>query len=297
MTAPLSRIPEQKENAKHGEQMFPLKKYITLLDDVQPTVFAHWHDEAEFTLVTEGAGIYQVQLHSYEVKAGDLLFIPPAALHSITAAKGCHLRTETYVFHMHFLGMHAADVCAVRYLTPISSQKLVPPVLFDCRHVLYSSLHNIFLDLNKVYATKEPGYELLMKADFLTLIALLLPYCTESSSQTVLHSEHTAKLKTVLEYIDSHYTEELSITQLADLCYFSEYHFMRFFKKNIGMSCLNYIKALRLEKAAELLEQGELSILEISLSTGFCNLSYFYREFKKKYGMTPKQFLTRRESL
>lgn len=296
MTAPLYRIPEQKENAKHGEQMFPLKKYITTLDDFCPTVMAHWHDEAEFTLVTEGTGTYQVQLSSYEVKAGDLLFIPPAALHSITASSGSRLRTETYVFHMHFLGMHAADVCAVRYLTPITSQKLVPPALFCSNHPLYSQIRGIFLDLNNVYAAKETGYELRMKADFLTLIALLLPYCTESSSQTTLYSEHAAKLKVVLEYIDCHYTEELAIAQLASLCFFSEYHFMRFFKKYIGMSCLDYIKNLRLEKAAELLEQGELSILEVSLSTGFCNLSYFYREFKKKYGMTPKQFRTHRRS-
>ena len=65
---------------------------------------------------------------------------------------------------------------------------------------------------------------------------------------------------------------------------------MRFFKKYVGMSCLEYIKNLRLEKAAELLSRGEVSVLEASLSAGFSNLSYFYREFKKKYGVTPKNF-------
>ncbi len=71
--------------------------------------------------------------------------------------------------------------------------------------------------------------------------------------------EYTAKLKTVLEYIDAHYAEELSISALASLCYFSEYHFMRFFKRFMGTSCLNYIKNLRLEKAAELLGQDGLT--------------------------------------
>ena len=65
---------------------------------------------------------------------------------------------------------------------------------------------------------------------------------------------------------------------------------MRFFKKYIGISCLEYIKNLRLENAAARLAKGENSILEISMSCGFSNLSYFYREFKKKYGMTPKKF-------
>lgn len=290
MTDTMHHIPAQKENTKHGEQMFPLKKYITVLDNLHPPVFAHWHDEAEFTLVTEGSGIYQIQLDSYEVTAGDLLFIPPAVLHSITAQPDNHLRTETYVFHMHFLGMHAADVCAVHYLTPIASAKLLPPVYFGAQHPLQDKLRQIFLSLNTIYRAKEIGYELLLKADLLKLIAVLLPYCTEASAQPKLHTEHTAKLKIVLEYIEQHYTEELSIAQLSALCYFSEYYFMRFFKKYVGMSCLDYMKNLRLEKAAELLAAGELSTLEVSLSVGFHNLSYFYREFKKKYGTTPKKF-------
>ena len=56
---------------------------------------------------------------------------------------------------------------------------------------------------------------------------------------------------------------------LASLCYFSEYHFMRFFKRFMGTSCLNYIKNLRLEKAAELLGQDGLPPLDASLSAGF----------------------------
>ena len=69
---------------------------------------------------------------------------------------------------------------------------------------------------------------------------------------------------------------------------------MRFFKKYIGVSCLEYIKNLRLEKAASRLAQGGQSVLDVSMSCGVSNLSYFYREFKKKYGMTPKQFIGRR---
>lgn len=68
------------------------------------------------------------------------------------------------------------------------------------------------------------------------------------------------------------------------------YHFMRFFKRFMGTSCLNYIKNLRLEKAAELLGQDRLTPLDVSLSAGFHNLSYFYREFRKKYGVTPGDF-------
>lgn len=102
--------------------------------------------------------------------------------------------------------------------------------------------------------------------------------------------EYTAKLKTVLEYIDAHYAEELSIADLASLCYFSEYHFMRFFKRFMGTSCLNYIKNLRLEKAAELLGQDGLPRWTPPCPPASTTWSYFYREFRKKYGVTPGNF-------
>lgn len=250
--------PEQKEHARHGEQLFPLQKYITTLDDLHPSVSAHWHEEAEFTRILSGSGTYQIQLQHYDVAAGDLLFIPPALLHAITVTPRETLCTETYVFHMHFLGASTADICSVQYLTPLATAKLIPPFFFDARHPLHDALDDLFNDMDTLHDDAAQGYELLLKADFLRLIALLLPCCNAADEDTRLHMEYTAKLKTVLEYIDAHYAEELSIADLAFLCYFSEYHFMRFFKRFMGTSCLNYIKNLRLEKAAELLGQDGL---------------------------------------
>ena len=106
-------------------------------------------------------------------------------------------------------------------------------------------------------------------------------------------SASSDKLKNVLDYIDLHYAEPLTISELAELCYFSEYHFMRFFKKHMNMTCIQYINNVRLEKAVELFEHGETSILEVSLSVGFHNLSYFHRAFKAKYHMTPLSFIKR----
>ncbi len=156
-------------------------------------------------------------------------FIPPALLHAITVTPREALRTETYVFHMHFLGASAADICSVQYLTPLATAKLIPLFFFDTRHPLHAALDDLFNDMD-VPCTTPPrrAMSLLLKADFLRLIALLLPCCSTADEDTRLHMEYTAKLKTVLEYIDAHYMEELSIADLASLCYFSEYHFMRF---------------------------------------------------------------------
>ena len=110
---------EQKENAKHGETTFPVQRYITNLTEPGQVVTTHWHEEAEFTLITRGACLYHIDLVDYEVQEGDLLFIPPLLLHSISAQLKEKATSETYVFHMNFLGGNSADVCSIRYFKPI----------------------------------------------------------------------------------------------------------------------------------------------------------------------------------
>lgn len=283
---------DQHENARHGEEIFPLQKYVTPLWKEYPYVTAHWHEEAEFTRIEKGSCTYQIHLETYEVEEGDLIFIPPAVLHAIANEKEECMQSETYVFHMDFLGAKAADICAIRYLNPLMNQKLIPPFVIKKGHPLYEKAAELFENINAEYDKKTPGYEIVIKSYLLQLVAALIPYCTRNTEADAILTEHAKKLKEVLSYIDTHYMEELTISGLAGICFFSEYYFMRFFKKYMGMSCVQYIKNVRLERAADQFENGETNTLEVALACGFSNLSYFHREFKKKYGMTPKRFIS-----
>ena len=283
---------DQHENARHGEEIFPLQKYVTPLWKEYPYVTAHWHEEAEFTRIEKGSCTYQIHLEIYDVEEGDLIFIPPAVLHAISNEKEECMQSETYVFHMDFLGAKAADICAIRYLNPLMNQKLIPPFVIKKGHPLYEKAADLFEDINTEYDKKTPGYEIVIKSYLLQLVAALIPYCTRNTEADAILTEHAKKLKEVLSYINAHYMEELTISGLAGICFFSEYYFMRFFKKYMGMSCVQYIKNVRLERAADQFENGETNTLEAALSCGFSNLSYFHREFKKKYGMKPKRFIS-----
>ena len=287
---PLPPLPEQKEARRHGEAAFPMQQYTTKLSPAAPDVFAHWHDEAEFTLIKEGSCSYQIQLERFTVKAGDLVFIPPALLHAISVPEG-EMVSDTYVFHMHFLGSDSRDICATRYLLPLTSQELVPPYIISPAHPAYEEAMTLYLGISLAWRTRTPGFELSIRAKLLELIVTLLPHCRESTQLSRLNTEHSRKIKTALEYIAAHYTEDIAIADVAAACYFSEYHFMRFFKRCTGVSCGEHIKSLRLEKAAERFSEGETDILEVALSVGFHNLSYFYRACRGKYGITPKEFI------
>ena len=286
--------PEQKESARHGETLFPMQKYITKLDLAYPVVTTHWHEEAELTLITEGEGLYQIDLVDYEVKKGDILFVPPLLLHSVSVAQPQNeeMISETYVFHLNFLGGNSTDICSTRYFVPIMNHELILPYLITPKHPAYVSIRKIFCQIASLYNEEVPGYELALKGLFLQVVFLLLQYSTKQA-KNVLPEEGTPadKLKNVLDYIEIHYAQTISVEELAKICCFSEYHFMRFFKKHMNMTCVEYVNNVRLEKAVELFEQGNTSILEVSLSVGFHNLSYFHRAFKNKYGMTPRSFI------
>ena len=295
---------EQKEDAHHGKALFPLKKYITQLDKEHPVVTTHWHDEAEFTLVKEGSAEYQINLEDYAITAGDLVFIQPRILHTIALNSTEQIQqkyfqmeqyqqkpfqSETYVFHLNYLGANATDICATRYLLPLMNEEYTLPCHISPDHPAYASLNAIFSQINGLYEETPPGYELAIKSCLLQAIFLLLPYGVSGKNQDT--DSASEKLKTVLDYIHLHYADALSIKELAAQCYFSEYYFMRFFKKHMHMTVIEYLNNLRMEKAVELFEQGYTSIIEVSMSVGFHSLSYFHKVFREKFSMTPKQFL------
>ena len=165
---------DQHENARHGEEIFPLQKYVTPLWKEYPYVTAHWHEEAEFTRIGKGSCTYQIHLETYEVEEGDLIFIPPAVLHAISNEKEERMQSETYVFHMDFLGAKAADICAIRYLNPLMNQKLIPPFVIKKGHPLYEKAADLFEDINTEYDKKTPGYEIAIKSYLLQLVAALI---------------------------------------------------------------------------------------------------------------------------
>jgi len=102
-------------------------------------------------------------------------------------------------------------------------------------------------------------------------------------------------IKSVLEYIAEHYSEDLRCNTIAEKFAYSEYHFHRLFKYVTNISVTDYIRDRRLFTAANKLIDSNDTILNICLSCGFEHQRTFDRVFKEKYGMSPKDFRIRNE--
>ena len=97
-------------------------------------------------------------------------------------------------------------------------------------------------------------------------------------------------VKQVKSYITANLQEELRIEQLAKVFYLSADYLSRLFKKEEGISIGDFIQEERMFLAKELLKEGKLSIARVAYECGYDNYSYFTKIFKKKYGITPREF-------
>jgi AraC-like DNA-binding protein len=98
------------------------------------------------------------------------------------------------------------------------------------------------------------------------------------------------KFNTVMDYIDSHYTEDLNQDDIAASVGFSKYHFSRLFKQYTNYTFSSYITRRRIRAAENLLEQPELSVTEVALQSGFPSISTFNRVFKQVKNCTPSEY-------
>ena len=119
----------------------------------------------------------------------------------------------------------------------------------------------------------------------------------ESDRLTELLSETEEKdnlIKSkVIPYIQAHYTEKLTVAGIADDAGLNAQYMMRLFRKTTGRSILEYVTALRLSMAAELLKKTDWTNEIISGKVGYDTSNYFIRQFKKEYGITPREYRKR----
>jgi two-component system, response regulator YesN len=100
-------------------------------------------------------------------------------------------------------------------------------------------------------------------------------------------------LDAVRTYIFEHFDEDISLEQVAQFVNLNPYYFSKLFKKLTGQTFSDYVTSIRIEKAKQLMQQGELNIKEISYHVGYHDPNYFSRVFKKVTNMTPKEYRSR----
>ena len=123
------------------------------------------------------------------------------------------------------------------------------------------------------------------EGDVIGLMGLLYPIETPEDQRA-----YFGDLQRAIEYIESHFVDEITAQKLADSAGLSIPHFNRLFRKLLRLSPMEYVLSLRVQEAQRLLSTTRLSMSEIAASVGFYDQSHFTKRFKRITGMTPLQY-------
>ncbi|WP_437668778.1 AraC family transcriptional regulator [Sorangium sp. So ce131] len=106
-------------------------------------------------------------------------------------------------------------------------------------------------------------------------------------------SAYFARFRRVLEHIDAHLDEDLTLDRLSGVAAFSKYHFLRQFSESFGIGVHEYVKLVRLRRASYRLAlegQDQARIIDVAIASGYESPEAFARAFKKAFGQTPSEF-------
>ena len=275
-----------QENKRHGERWFPFDIYPCTIPKDFPQVALHWQNSMELVFVKKGMGMVQVGLEPVTARAGDIFVFAPGILHGLGQLPGESMEYENIIFEVELLG-GANDLCYQRHLVPLQSGRLSLPPRLTPGKGIYDRVLEDLEQLERVNRDRGLGYELQVKGLLLCLLSALI---AQSDGLPPVENGDTRRLKTVLQYVTDHFSENLPVAEAAAVCQCSPSHFMRWFRQMTGQSFTGYLNAWRLNAAAEALRATEDTVLAVAERTGFKNLSYFNRSFKARFGQTPSEY-------
>ncbi len=284
----IQEFQKYRENKVHTEDNFPYNTYLCSIPLDFPCVPIHWHDEIELIVVQKGSGKILVDFNRYQVSAGDIVVVLPGHLHSIDETSGCSMEYENILFRGDLLFSRKEDICTSAYLRPLITGNLPVDSYIHPGLDYYKGFSRIIKNIDTLCQQRPTGYQLAVKGHLFQLFFLLLSSQTKKALSKT-EQKSLEKIKFIIHYVEEHYSEQITVEQMANLCYYSSSHFMKFFKSHMGVSFVQYLNDYRLTMARRLLTTSEYNVLEVAQQTGFENLSYFNRMFKRKYGITPRQ--------
>ncbi len=247
----------------------------------------HWHSSIEIIMPIENCYDARVNNTDYHLNPGEILIIPPRDLHELIAPES----------GVRFIFMLKTDVLTqLKGFAAIQSMLSLPlHITKDTYPLIYGEISQILIDMCTEYTGGTPYSELSI---FSLLIKMLITLYENHIQTTDLfqnlnaskHQEYISKFGNLLEYIDNHYAEDLTLEDMADIIGFSKFHFSRLFKQYTKFTFCDYLKHRRIQAAEMLLEQPEYSITEVALQAGFPSISTFNRIFKEQKNCTPTEY-------
>ncbi len=255
--------------------------------NIQPCEFPqHWHTALEIIMPIEESYSVTIQQTQYHLNPGDIFIIPAGSVHSLQAPEsGCRF---IYILELDFF----SQLPGFNYILSLLSQPI--HIASDMSSDFYTSEARLIMQLAEFYWGNSVTKEINIYSCLLSFFAKLGENTVNTSTKLLSSSAKSGslvnRLSTVLDYLDTHYAENITLEETASIACFSKFYFTRLFKQYTNQTFYDYLSARRIKAAEQMLIVPNLAITEISLRSGFASLSSFNRNFKRLKGCSPSEY-------
>ena len=238
----------------------------------------HFHDELEILYVLSGRTGVMLDGKNYLMKQEEFSVFNPFERHEIFREAGSHTLSAYIPVYL----LQYCEVGPVRCCSTISRGQDAYLELFRARLAM----------IYKNYLEKDPSRRLHILSGIYGLLAILKQQFEEAPYNASQKEDlrFADRMREVLVYIHGHYTDNISLQEVAEKNYMSAGHLSRQFEKQMGMHFSEYLRKLRLRRAADMLRYTDKTVNEISEDCGFFNVNTLTANFKTVYGDTPSGY-------
>jgi len=234
----------------------------------------HTHNHTELFYIVGGKGQFLIEDQVFPVNINNLVIINPSVIHTEDSLNAQPLE---YIV----LGIEGVELAT----SENSNGRFCILDHFESVEIS-SCLRNILREMEQ----KSPGYEDVCQAFMEILIIRLMRSTSLAVPEEPQPVSANRQCATVRRYIDLHFKETLTLEQLADEAHMNKYYLSHTFKREYGVSPINYMISRRIEESKYLLAETDLSMSQIAQLLGFSSLSYFSQVFRRTQGIRPMEY-------
>lgn len=232
----------------------------------------HSHNYTELFYIVSGDGHFQISDQTFPVRKNQLIIVNPNIVHT-------ELSYRVHPLHYIVIGIEGLEIT-------ISGAKegRYCVYTFEEDNDVLSSMQKILDEMHD----QKPGFETICQAYMDIIITQLIRKANVSVTQ--VHARHFSgnrQCASIKHYIDHHYKENITLDQLAEIAGINKSYLGHSFKKEYGVSPINYLIACRILESKRLLTETDLTLRQIASIVGFSTSSYFSQIFRKSEGISP----------
>lgn len=268
-----------------SDEFMPKNQNIHLLEcSAKRPEPLHRHDFIELVYILSGNGIHEINGKQYSISHGDLLFMNIGCAHGFSSEEGFR-----YVNILLSPKILANTENALALLSLTTFNELCTDAEFGKLTFFgkdRAEIETIIQAMLEEYNAKPTHWEQVL-SDYLHILLTKLLRKTENGMDQRELGEMWHSLS---QYIDQNIGERLTLSSLAEKCFYNPSYFSRSFKEKFGMPLTEYVTRKRLDRAISLLSTTDLSTEKICEQAGFSDRAALHHAFAKYLGASPKDF-------